>query len=103
MVLAMVLVMRLSAIGVSDTAQVIAGSALFGVGGTLVYFCWTADGAAFWQYVVPVVVTVAGFPLVTSPNRSNFTKAVMGKPALESHQATMQAVLSMTASAAGFM
>jgi MFS family permease len=97
----MILVMFLSSKQVSDTALVVVGNVFFAVGGICIYFFWT-DIANVWHYVVPVMIAVAGFPFIASPNRSNFTKAVMSKPVLESSQATMQAMLSMMASAAGF-
>lgn len=97
----MALVMFLSAKKVSDTKLVVVGNLFFLVGGLVTYYCWTEEGM-IWQYVVPVMVSVAGFPFIASPNRSNFTKAVMNQPALESSQATMQAVLSMFSSVAGF-
>ncbi|CAJ1970146.1 unnamed protein product [Cylindrotheca closterium] len=97
----MTLVMYLSARKVSDTKLVATGNLFFMVGGVLTYWMWT-DAAVAWQYIVPVMISVAGFPFIASPNRSNFTKAVMDQPALESSQATMQAILSMFSSVAGF-
>ena len=97
----MMLVMFLSARKVSDTKLVMIGNLCFMVGTIFIYTSWM-EGAHVWQFVVPVMMSGAGFPFIASPNRSNFTKAVMGQPALESSQATMQAVLSMFSSVAGF-
>jgi hypothetical protein len=97
----MILVVYLSTNDVSDTLLVVIGNLFFAIGGTAIFFLWT-EQARIWHYIVPVIVTVAGFPFVASPNRSNFTKAIHKRSGLESHQATMQAMLSMTASAAGF-
>jgi len=97
----MTLVMFLSARKVSDTKLVATGNLFFLVGGIFTYLMWT-DVAMAWQYIVPVMISVAGFPFIASPNRSNFTKAVMNQPALESSQATMQSILSMFSSVAGF-
>lgn len=97
----MMLVMVLSSKEVSDTSLVVVGNCFFAVGGICIYVYWT-DGGDVLHYVIPVMIAVAGFPFIASPNRSNFTKAVMSNPSLESSQATMQAMLSMMASAAGF-
>eukprot|EP00980_Cylindrotheca_fusiformis_P011139 scaffold2557_cov121-Cylindrotheca_fusiformis.AAC.22 len=97
----MVLVMVLSSKLVSDTTLVVVGNVCFVVGGTCIYLFWTNVGNSL-HYIIPVIISVAGFPFIASPNRSNFTKAVMTNPVLESSQATMQALLSMMASAAGF-
>jgi len=94
-------VMYLSAKKVPDSKLVAVGNVNFMIGGVLIYLMWT-DDSKVWQYIVPVMVSVAGFPFIASPNRSNFTKAVMNSSALESSQATMQAILSMFSSVAGF-
>ncbi|CAJ1970157.1 unnamed protein product [Cylindrotheca closterium] len=94
-------VMFMSTSGVSDTKLVAAGNLLFLVGGVSIYLMWT-DVANAWQYILPVMISISGFPFIASPNRSNFTKAVMDRPVLESNQATMHAILSMFHSVAGF-
>jgi hypothetical protein len=86
----------------SDIILVGIGAVIWVVGGIGIYFGWTRD-APIWHYVVPVMVAIAGFPFIAASNRSTYSKSVASKPELESMQASMQAVLSMAASVAGFM
>ena len=99
----MALVMFLSSKKVKDTTLVAIGNILFIIGGSCIYLCWTDNVTSAAQYVVPTMIAVSGFPFISSPNRSNFTRAVKSHSALESSQATMQAVLSMFPSLAGFL
>eukprot|EP00980_Cylindrotheca_fusiformis_P011140 scaffold2557_cov121-Cylindrotheca_fusiformis.AAC.23 len=94
-------VMFLSSKQVSDTTLVVMGNVCFAVSGIGIYLFWT-DVANSLHYIIPVIISMAGFPFSMSPNQSNFNKAVMNNPALVSSQATLQSVLSMMASAAGF-
>jgi hypothetical protein len=98
----MMFVFFLSGKKVGDEALVIAGSCFWIVGGSLLYCFWTA-GAAIWHFVIPVMISVMGFPFIAASNRSLFTKFVDTKPSLETRHAFMQAVLSMAASVAGFV
>jgi hypothetical protein len=78
------------------------GAIFWFVGGFGIYFGWTRGGPV-WHYVIPVMVCVTGFPFIAASNRSSFSKSVASKPELEGIQASMQAVLSMAASVAGFV
>mmetsp|Transcript_11351 Transcript_11351/g.17402 ORF Transcript_11351/g.17402 Transcript_11351/m.17402 type:complete len:526 (+) Transcript_11351:163-1740(+) len=99
---AMVLVMILSSKKVSDTVLVVIGNLLWVVGGAAIYLLWT-DESLVWHFIVPVMISMSGFPFLGSPNRSNFTKSVKSKPELENSQAMMQAILSMASDVAGFL
>jgi hypothetical protein len=87
---------------ISDIILVGVGAILWVIGGFGIYLGWTRD-APVWNYVVPVMVAVAGFPFIAASNRSTYSKSVASKPELESMQASMQAILSMAASVAGFV
>lgn len=65
------------------------------------YLMWVVE-APVWHFVLPVAIAVTGFPFIAAPNRSAFTKAVDSKPLLAESQGSMQALLSMAASVAGF-
>ena len=65
------------------------------------FLLWVVE-APVWHFVLPVAIAVAGFPFTAAPNRSTFTKAVDSKPILAEAQGSMQAILSMFASVAGF-
>ena len=86
----------------SDLVMVGIGAVFWIVGGTWIYFEWSRDAAA-WHFVATVCVAVAGFPFIAASNRSAFSKSVASKPELETHKASMQALLSMAASVAGFV
>ena len=98
----MVLVMFLSVKKIHDSALVITGNCIWLIGGALMYFLWTYQ-APVSHFVVPIMVTVSGFPFIASANRSNYTKAVKKKPDLEAFQSMMQAIMSMGASVGGFV
>jgi MFS family permease len=98
----MAFVMLLSMKKVSDTLLVLIGSLLGMAGGYLMWDLWKFQ-APVWHFVLPIVISVAGFPFIASSNRSNFTKAVKSKPELESAQSMMQAIMSMGASVGGFI
>jgi len=98
----MLFVMILSSKSVKDIVLIVIGNLLFIVGGTAIYLLWT-DESHICHFVVPVMIAIAGFPFVGSPNRSSYTKTVKGKPELENSQAMMQALLSMAADVAGFI
>jgi MFS family permease len=69
---------------------------------TFLYFSWK-DEAAAWHFWFPVVLSAAAFPFISAPTISVFTKHVEHKPALQPHHGTMQAILGMSASIAGFV
>ena len=98
----MLFVFYLAARKTRDEILVIAGSLFWIVGGTLMYFLWSA-GAKTWEFVLPVIVCICGFPFIASSNRSLFTRRVDANPTLETRHAFMQALLSMAASVAGFV
>lgn len=98
----MILVYQLSARKVSDERLLFFGLSLSTFGYTLMYFLWNADAPA-WHLIIPIVLGVCSFPFLGAPTRSVFTKMVDTKPLLDNHRGTMQAVLSMSASVAGFV
>ena len=98
----MLFVFYLAAKKTRDEILVIAGSLFWVIGGTLLYFLWSA-GAKTWEFVLPVIVCICGFPFIASSNRSLFTRRVDANPTLETRHAFMQALLSMAASVAGFV
>ena len=87
---------------VSDTIMVGIGNVFWMVGGTFMYLFWV-EGAKAWQFVMPIVLGISGFPFIAASNRSNYTKAVADIPELETSQSVMQSLLSMVTSIAGFM
>lgn len=97
----MMLVFFLSAKKVRDEILVVIGSLAWVVGGLLLYLLWV-KGAKSWHFIMPIVICICGFPFIGASNRSLFTKAVTATPALEMRHSFMQAVLSMSASVAGF-
>lgn len=97
----MMLVIFLSARGVPDVLMIAVGIIGWIIGGTLMYLMWVAE-APVWRFVLPVAIAVSGFPFIAASNRSTFTRAVDSKPVLAEAQGSMQAILSMSASVAGF-
>jgi MFS transporter, ceroid-lipofuscinosis neuronal protein 7 len=87
--------------GVADVVLMQVGLLLSIVGYLSMYLLWRR-GAAMIAFVLPVLVSCSVFPFLSSPTRSLFTKAVMVHPHLKHHQGTMQALLSMAVSVAGF-
>jgi len=98
---AILLTFQLSAMGVTNTTLLITGLVFSIVGYTLIYLWWSAS-VAVWQFVTPVIVSCMAFPFMGAPTRSLFTLVVAGNKYLSGHQGTMQALLSMAASVAGF-
>lgn len=96
------LVFQLSSRKVSDSSLCTFGLCLSTVGYSLVYFLWV-ENAPVWHFILPMTLGVSSFPFLGAPTRSLFTKAVDSKPALAEYGGTMQAVLSMSASVAGFV
>lgn len=97
----MMIVFSLSARKVKDEYIIIFGSVLSIIGYFLVWDLWrweTAPG----NFVLPIIIGIAGSSYVAAPTRSVFTKAVDNIKVLRDHQGTMQALLSMCSSVAGF-
>lgn len=99
---AMFLVLYLSSRKVKDESLMTFGLWLSIVGYTLIYVLWCM-GAPAWHFYAPMVLSASSFPFLGAPTRSVFTKAVETKPVLAKHGGTMQAILSMFASVAGFV
>jgi len=91
----------LSKVGVSDESLVYIGLIQSVVGYGAWYFLWER-GVNMWFFVSPFIVSMTAFPFLGAPTRSLFTRAVDEDPILKQHQGTMQAILSMAASVAGF-
>jgi len=98
----MLFVYQLSSHKVRDASLLSFGLCLSAFGYTLLYLWWTM-GAPVWHFIVPMIVGTSAFPFLGAPSRSLFTKAVETKPSLAKYGGTMQAVLSMAASVAGFV
>lgn len=98
----MMLVFHLSSRKVPDSSLCTFGLCLSTVGYSLVYFLWVMN-APVWHFVTPMMLGISSFPFLGAPTRSLFTKAVDSKPSLAEYGGTMQAVLSMSASVAGFV
>lgn len=97
----MLIVSFLSARKVSDETMILFGSFVSIIGYTLVWDSWRWHSSA-WNFIVPIFLGVSGFPFLAAPTRSVFTKAVDRNEVLSSSQGSMQAILSMCASVAGF-
>ena len=98
----MVAVMRLSERGVSEANMLCGGLVLSTVAYVLVYALWIKDSTA-WNFYLPVLLGASSFPYLAATTRTIFTLAVNAKPALKDYHGSMQAVLSMAASVAGFV
>lgn len=99
--LVILLTFQLSSMGVTDSTLLIIGLVASVVGYSSMYLWWsTSSSMAF--FVAPIVLSTMAFPFLGAPTRSVFTKIVAGKEYLRRHQGTMQAILSMSASVAGF-
>jgi len=86
---------------VPDERILIGGLLLTIVSYSAIFFAW-ARNVPQWRYVIPVGFCALSFPFMAVPTRTIFTKAVDAQPALRQAQGSMQAVLSMWASVAGF-
>lgn len=87
--------------GVSNESLLSCGLVISAIGYSMIYFFWTKPTTTF-LFVFPVVLATLCFPFLGSPTRSIFTMVVDSKPNLRHHQGTMQAVMSMVVSTAGF-
>ena len=102
MAMTMLAVSRLSSTyQVADTTLLCWGLRLFLIAHTLVYYLWIKE-TTLWNFYLPVALNSIAFPFTTATNRSLFTVAIHAQPVLAPHQGTMQAVLSIAASVAGF-
>jgi hypothetical protein len=97
----MLLVFKLSK-HVPDAVLLIGGHACSAVAYFFLWFLWRRD-AHVWQFVVPMFFGAGAFPFLGAPTRSIFTHAVDRAWALDKYHGTMQAVLSMCSSVAGFV
>jgi len=91
----------LSGRGVSNETLLATGLVMSSAGYTLMYFMWTKPTTLSF-FVVPVFLATVCFPFLGSPTRSIFTMVVDSKPTLRNYQGTMQALMSMVVSVAGF-
>jgi MFS family permease len=87
---------------VTDENLLVAGLLFSIVGYTSMYLMWEAQ-TTIWQFSLPIFLATMAFPFMSAPTRSIFTKIVDSKPNLMYHQGTLQAILSMAASVAGFV
>ena len=95
-------VIQLSKRGVTDAQLLSFGMTLSAVSYTALYFLWVRH-ADVWTFYAPVAGAACSFPFLAAPTRSIFTAAVNNKPLLSRHGGSMQAILSMMASMAGFL
>lgn len=95
------LVFQLSSRGVSNETLLTFGLIVQTCGYTLMYLLWKSSSTVA-LFVVPVVLCTAAFPFLGSPTRSIFTMVIDSKPTLRHNQGSMQAVMSMVVSVAGF-
>ena len=94
-------VINLSKRGVPDV-KLLVGGLITSIGSyTIMYFSWVKNTTAL-HFVLPILVGASAFPYLAPATRSIFTAAVSSKPALRQYHGSMQAVLSMAASVAGF-
>lgn len=93
---------QLSAYGISDMTFLLFGELISVIGYTLLYILWKKD-TEIWKFILPVVLSIACFPLLGAPSRTVYTELVSSQPYLASHQGIMQALISMAASIAGFV
>ena len=98
----MLIVYQLSSRKVRDASLLTFGLCMATVGYTLLFLWWQRD-VPTWHFVIPIMLGASSFPFLGAPTRSLFTQAVDTKPALAPYSGTMQAVLSMAASIAGFV
>jgi len=95
-------VIQLSKRGVTDPHLLMFGMILSAVSYTALYFLWVRH-TDVWKFYAPIVGAACSFPFLAAPTRSIFTAAVNTQPILSRHGGSMQAMLSMMASVAGFL
>ena len=96
------LTFKLSSMGISDYSLLEIGWLLSSVGYGALYLLWKEQATPL-EFVVPFFVAAGSFPFLGAPTRSIFTKSVAKYPTLKHQQGTMQAIMSMSASVAGFV
>lgn len=96
------LTFKLSSMGVSDYYLLEIGWFVSSVGYGALYLLWKEQATPL-AFVVPFFVATGSFPFLGAPTRSIFTKSVAKYPTLKHQQGTMQAIMSMSASVAGFV
>jgi ceroid-lipofuscinosis MFS transporter 7 len=99
---AIILTFRLSSKGVKDETLLSVGLIMSAFGYTLMYFLWIKPTHPI-LFVLPIVFSTVCFPFLGSPTRSIYTMVIDSKPSLRHHQGTMQAIMSMVVSIAGFV
>jgi hypothetical protein len=99
--ISIILTIALSRWGMSDVSLLSTGLLVSTTGYTLMYLWWSRHASSL-RFALPVQVAVFAFPFMGSTTRSIFTRTVDSKPELRYHQGTMQAILGMAASVAGF-
>jgi len=92
---------RLSAKGVSDMSIVLFGLTLSFVGHVMVFCLWKREMSTT-RFIISFTLAVTAFPLLVAPIRSIFSRAVASDEHLRYHQGTMQAIIGMMSSIAGF-
>jgi MFS transporter, ceroid-lipofuscinosis neuronal protein 7 len=96
-----VVTFQLASNGVSDVGMLMVGLTFSIVGYTLLYFLWYV-GVPIWKFISPFLLATCAFPFLAAPTRSIFTRNVDADPVLRMQQGTMQAIMSMAVSVAGF-
>jgi len=66
------------------------------------YLLWKNPTTVF-LFALPILLSTLAFPFLGAPTRSSYTRVIDASPYLKHHQGTMQALLSMVASVAGFV
>mmetsp|Transcript_3241 Transcript_3241/g.6779 ORF Transcript_3241/g.6779 Transcript_3241/m.6779 type:complete len:555 (-) Transcript_3241:96-1760(-) len=99
---AILITFDLSRRGVKDETLLLIGLIFAVIGNALVYFLWTNPTTPI-LFFIPVVVACLGFPFSVGPTRSLFTKSCAKNSTLSTNTGSMQAMLSMDASIAGFL
>lgn len=97
----MMVVIRLSKAGISDSSLLCGGLVGSILGNSAIYIFWI-KGSSLWHFYLPILVSASSYPYMAATTRSIFTASVNSKPALKEYHGFMQAVLSMAASVAGF-
>mmetsp|Transcript_18492 Transcript_18492/g.23812 ORF Transcript_18492/g.23812 Transcript_18492/m.23812 type:complete len:567 (+) Transcript_18492:189-1889(+) len=99
--LAIVLTFSLSSRGVTDESLLTTGLVFSIAGYTLMYLLWE-NPTNVVLFAIPIAISTMAFPFMGAPTRSIFTRVVDSKPQIAHLQGTMQALMSMCASIAGF-
>uniref|UniRef100_A0A7S2HMT8 Major facilitator superfamily (MFS) profile domain-containing protein n=1 Tax=Helicotheca tamesis TaxID=374047 RepID=A0A7S2HMT8_9STRA len=91
----------LSKVGAKDMHLLLAGLLVSSIGYAVICFTWVRN-VKVWIFILPILVATGAFAFLGAPNRSLFTAAVDSSPHLSPYGGTMQALLSMSSSVAGF-